>query len=163
MPGDQYGEKDPKGYTSFPVITTPENIQASKRISQKDILPNAIKNRLLGDIVGITNTASGTTTLNNGQDTTFTATVSNTQGAVIMAVADCSLYQTSVAAAQELPSGGSVDESQFYFAQLGPNNWNSTDNKNGVSKVYIRNISAGAATDVLIRIQYRTITNVPSS
>jgi hypothetical protein len=39
------------------------------------------------------------------------------------------------------------------------NDWNSTDGKNTKTLIYVRNISAGAAQDVLVRTRSRVIAN----
>lgn len=134
------------------------NLPPNRRIDQKGLLPTAIKNRLLGDIVLLSATASSSATISNGQQATFTITTASISNQRIMNVEDIALYVGSVADANQLPGGSAIDESQWQVIFMG-NDWNSTDDNNVVNIVYVRNISAGASKDVLIRAQSRVIVN----
>jgi len=100
-------------------------------------------------------TASGV--MNNGDKATITITTTNNAGAKLLGVADIALYVGSVATANIIPYGVSVDMSQWQmvgpFASL-----HETDGKNLVTQIYLRNISAGTQT-VLVRDKTRAITN----
>lgn len=155
-------------YTEFPTLPPQDPPPQRNRISQQDLLPNAVKTRLLGDIVQRTATASGSQSLNNGDQVVFTITSTNDPSARIFGVQDLALYQTNDGnGSWQLPGGGSVDESQWQV--IGP--WNDWHNPNVAgndpnhlwTKVYIRNISAGAATTVYIDAWLRLISNRPSS
>ena len=111
----------------------------------------------LDGIIESTGTASGSTTLANGEQVVFTITTSSDTGAKVFVVADVSLYVGSVAVANQLPGGSSIDESQWQI--IGPwSDWGATNNVNHKTLVYVRNISAGSLT-VLIRTISRAISN----
>lgn len=141
------------------IITPPGfNIPPNMRVSQTGILPTAIKIRTLGDVIILGSLVSGSATLSNGDETTFSFTVASVDGARNLCIPDVALYVGSVAAANQLPSGSSITESQWEVIFMG-NDWATTDNFNSIHKVYVRNISAGASQSVLLRSQARVITN----
>ena len=119
----------------------------------------SIERRLDGIIVS-TGTASGSTTLGNGDQTVFTITTTSGSGAKVNVASDVTLYIGSVAAANQLPGGSAIDESQWQV--IGPwNDWGATDNVNVKTLIYVRNISAGSQS-VLLRTISRTIVNSPT-
>ena len=137
-----------------------------RRISQRDIQPVSVKTRILGsdiittkpnDLLG--STTSTSFTFANGEQAVITFTISTTDGSKLLANLDVTFYVGTVTAANALPGGSGIDETQFQM--IGPwTDWASTDNKNVKTKVYILNISAGSVT-VNVRSLYRYIANNP--
>ena len=139
------------------------------RISQRDILPVSIKNRNLGDIVNISDNLEASTSLNNGEDTIFTLLLINDKDADLIAEPEFSLWEGSISSANLIPNGSSIDASQYQI--IGPwNEWTEVVIAGGsvdisiptlaiASRIYIRNISAGAATTIVARARVRYITN----
>ena len=121
--------------------------------------------RAFEGIIDTTDTASGSSSaLNNGDTWVFTITISNDAGAKVLVELDVSLYQNSVATNNRLLGGAATDGSQWQI--MGPwADWGSsttlgtTASIDSVWKVYVRNISAGAAQTVLIRVVARAISN----
>jgi hypothetical protein len=137
-----------------------------QRISQRDIIPTGIKTRTLGDIIlsKPTDTLGGgeqiSWSFNNGEQVLITYTLSTDVNTKLLATLDTSYYQGSVTAANQLPGGSGVDETQFQF--IGPfHDWGTTDNKNVKIKTYILNISAGNVT-MNGRSIWRYIANDPT-
>lgn len=158
----------PKNVTDMPHLAalnrSASELDRPKRASQMDILPTAVKNRLFGDIIRTipndftTSLSSTSPTLNNGDQVLFTVTTSSNIGSTMLAIPDLSFYVDSVADANKLPGGSGIDESQWQM--IGPwFDWAATDNRNHITKVYIRNISAGAVV-VTARARVRFITNI---
>ena len=140
------------------------------RVSQRDILPSAAKSRSLGNIIKLQDTGSASVTLNNGDDTILDILIINNKDANIIVEPEISLYQTSVAEANLIPFGASVDASEFQI--IGPwNEWTGVEKFTDIgadeeipsfatlTHMYIRNISAGASTVILARVRDRYITN----
>ncbi|HEC65691.1 MAG TPA: hypothetical protein ENI23_10370 [bacterium] len=139
------------------------------RISQRDLLPTAVKNRGLGDIVKITDNAEASAVLNNGDDTVFTLILINNKDASLIAEPEFSLWKDSISSANLIPNGSAIDMSEFQI--MGPwNEWTEVLLTGGsisvpvptlavVSRIYIRNISAGASTTIIARARDRYITN----
>lgn len=118
-----------------------------------DFLKKAIEN-----IISLTATATGSTTLSNGQGATFVITTTTTSGNRSMVIHDWTLYVGSVADANKLPNGSGVDMTKWIVTPF-VNDWGDTDNKNTVAKIYVQNVSAGANQSVLLRVQARLIQN----
>ncbi len=139
------------------------------RLSQRDLLPSSIKNRGLGDVVRVSENAEASSTISNGEDTVFTLVFINQMDADMIAEPEFSLWKTSVSAANLIPNGSGIDMSQFQI--VGPwNEWTEVLLTDGaidvavpkfaiVSRIYIRNISAGASTVIVARARVRYITN----
>jgi len=148
------------------LVERPRNAQ-SARLSQRGILPTAIKTRNLGNIIIsrpsdlIGDATSYSFTFGNGDQAVITATLETENNTKLLAILDSSLYVTSVADSNQLPSGSGVDETQYQI--IGPwYDWGSTDNKNVKVKLYVLNISAGTVT-VLGRSIWRYIANDPNA
>ncbi len=139
------------------------------RLSQRDILPTAVKNRGLGNVVKITDNLEAFDTLNNGEDTIFTALLINNKDADMIGEPEFSLWETSIASDNLIPNGDNIDASQYQI--IGPwNEWAEIVIAGGsidlaiptlaiASRIYVRNISAGAATKIIVRARIRYITN----
>lgn len=111
------------------------------------------------NLVQVTNTASASTTLNNGDAATFSMTSSSMAGGILNAETDVTLYLGSVSAANAFPDGANITMSQWQI--MGPfTDWGAVNagKNNVVTKIFIRNISAGTQT-VLFRGWARTIIN----
>ena len=133
---------------------------AGHRITQKNVVPTTFKKKLFGEIATVTNLASGSTTLSNGDQAVFTATTEQDQQFDLLnAEPFISLYIGTVTAANQLPGGSGVDESQWQV--IGPfydyQSWNGSKYQSKMI-VYVRNISAGASQTVNIRIKPKVIT-----
>lgn len=137
-----------------------------KRISQRDLLPSAIKNRGLGQkVINTTETQSASATLSNGDQTMVSVTVVADLGATILSDIEITLWHGSVSILNLLPGGSSVDESAWQI--IGPRNeWSfsggttEVGNDFVVSRTYIRNISAGASQTLNVRVRAKYITNL---
>jgi len=142
-----------------------------RRIKPRDILPSAVKNRGLGNVINLFDTQEATTTLNNGDDAVLSLTIVNQRDAAMIAEPEFSLWEGSISSANLLPGGSNIDESQWQI--IGPwNEWTegaviglsgafdvAIPEDTVVSKIYIRNISAGASTDAIARVRVRYLTN----
>lgn len=116
------------------------------------------------NLVQVSNTASGSTTLNNGDAVTFTMTTASLSKGILNAEPDTTLYLGTVSTNTAFPDGSGIDMSQWQI--MGPyTDWGSASaNKNDVkTKVYIRNISAGASQTILFRGWARVIINSMSN
>ena len=140
------------------------------RIKQRDILPTAVKNRSLGNVIKLQSTGSASSTLNNGDSAILDILIINNRNANIIVEPEISLYQTSVAEANLIPFGASITASEFQI--IGPwNEWTGVEGFTDIAAdeaipsyatlthIYIRNISAGASTVILARVRDRYITN----
>lgn len=119
------------------------------RKTQRDFRPTAIVERNL-DIINITDTVESSITLATGADTIFTITTGSLAGVPIFVQEDISLFETSVAEANLIPNGSSINAGHYQI--IGP--WreqDSGDEKNIVSRIYIRNTTT-AATDFSKRV-----------
>ncbi len=141
------------------VIIPPEfSIPANRRIGQTGIMPTAVKNRQFGEIIQLGALISSTVTLSNGDQTTFTITTTpQTYNNRILALPDITLYVGSVADNNRLPGGSAVTASQWQIIFLG-NDYLSNDGYDIVTKVFVRNISAGASKDVILNAKRRALT-----
>jgi len=138
------------------------------RSSQRDILPTAIKNRGLGHVVNVTDNAEASTSLANGEDALVSLILNNNKDADIIGEPEFSLWQDSISAANLLPIGSGIVASEYQI--IGPwNEWTEVLLLGGeidlaiptlamVSRLYVRNISAGAIT-LIVRARMRFITN----
>ena len=131
-----------------------------RRFTQREVFPTTVKSRLLGKIVGVSALGSSTGTVGNGDQVVFSITTSTSSGSLLISIPDVTLYVGSIASANQLPGGSSIDESQWQVIFMG-NDWNDTDGNNTVYQIYVRNISAGASKDVILRTVSRAITNKP--
>ena len=139
------------------------------RISQRDIFPVAVKKRSLGNIIKVSNNLEASTTISNGEDAIFTLIFINNLDADVIGEPEFSLWKTSVSSANLIPNGSGIDMSQFQI--MGPwNEWTEVLLTGGligiavpklaiISRLYIRNISAGASTVIVARARIRYITN----
>lgn len=128
-----------------------------KRVSQRDILPQAVKTRSLGDVIRRTAQAQGSQELDNGEQVVFEVETVSKAGVRVLAIPDISVYVGSATSANQLPGGSSIDESDWQF--IGP--WQdlaATDGNTVNTIVYVRNISAGTST-VILQVKSRLITN----
>lgn len=116
--------------------------------------------RRLDVIIDHTETDSATTPLGNGDAADITITTSSNSGAKTLVAVDIALFIGSVSDDNQLPGGASINESQFQV--IGPiTDWNLSDGNNSVTKLYVRNISAGSI-NLLLRTASRVIVNSPT-
>lgn len=127
-------------------------------ISRTRIQPINYLQKSIENIISITGSVSGSSTLNNGQYAIFTITTTGTSGNRTFVVHDWTLYIGSVAAANALPDGASITPTQW-SVQTFVNDFGSTDNVDTVTKIYVQNVSAGASQKVIIDVQARMIQN----
>lgn len=129
------------------------------RIKQQNITPGSIQTRSLGNIILSGSTVTSTTTLNNNQQVVYTITTSTKNpNAKTFVVPDITIYQGSVANANSIPDGANVTATNYQIIFMG-NDWGQTNNINTVTKVYVRNISAGTQT-IILKLISRVITNI---
>lgn len=147
--------------------TLPEfKLAQANRTNQRAVIPNFAKNRSLGEIIISLPTLLASTTLSNGDEAIFTislASATSRDGLIrFFSVPDVSLYLGTVADANQIPSiSGTVTNSQWTV--IGPwNDWGATNNYNVKTKIYIKNVSAGASKVVLLRSKNRYIANAPT-
>jgi hypothetical protein len=169
---DEYGTTTPKSdpYTSFPVLTPVIITPTKDRIGQQDILPNALKTRLLGDIVQRTATATGNTgagNFDNGEQIVFGITVSSTDNPMLMGAPEISLYVDSDGVGNnQLPGGTAIDETLYQWSWWldwhKPNSAGNNSN-NLYFSVYGLNIAGGAGRVLYIDTWCRLLSNKPGA
>lgn len=133
------------------------------RVKQQDLLPAAVKQRLLGNIItGYPESlaaGSGVVTAVYGvADSTtvyFTNVLSDNFGRVILAVPDISIYIGSISAANQWPNA-SVGMGNMPIHTR--NDWGKTNNVNVVTEIAVRN-NTGSPQDVIVVIRLRIISN----
>jgi hypothetical protein len=122
-------------------------------------------------VVKVSENAEASTSLNNGEDVVFTTLFVNDKKADFIVEPEFSLWQGSISFLNLLPGGSNVDPSEFQI--IGPwNEWTegavlglsgafdiALPTYVSVSKIYVRNISAGASTTIIARARLRYITN----
>lgn len=139
----------------------PTGLISSRRLSQMDIMPTAVKPRQLGAITFLTALATTSFSFGNGEQRVITVTVTSTKGDDIASPEIyISLYQGTVDAANEILGGGaSVTPSQYQV--IGPHytyaGWDKVTSQSKL-RLYILNISAGSVT-----INVETLTKVISN
>ena len=146
--------------TDFDTIQ-PQNFASRdkfKRIGQREILPYTVKRGHLGDIFLLTNVATISATLSNGDAVTITNTVLSSVGAKLMTVFETSIYVNSVVTANKLPGGSNITHSQWQVI-FPLTDYASSDGKNIKTLVYVRNISAGASVPIIFYTRSRAISS----
>lgn len=123
------------------------------RISQRDIIPGAVKGRNVSNIIYGTAEGQVQTTLGNNEQVTVNFDITQNDGFEEKGDLYVSIYVGSVAAANLLPGGSGIDESQWQI--IGPYfdyaEWEAESfakHKDHVT-LYIRNISAGSQTLII--------------
>ena len=145
---------------SFPILEIKRQVSNIARIGQRGILPTTIKTRSFGDIVLLSNLASASGTISNGDQVVFTVTLTAKDDARTIVTQDISLFVDSVVAANHLPGGTAIDETQLQVVFQG-NDFEATDTFNTKTIIFVRNISAGASKVVILRARARAIINKP--
>ena len=128
-----------------------------KRVSQREILPQVVRTHSLGDVIRRTAQASASSSINDGEQVVFTIQTLSKAGVRLLTIPDISVYIGSAVGANQLPGGSSIDESQWQV--IGP--WQdlaASDGFDVITRVYVRNISAGTST-VILQVKSRLITN----
>ena len=118
------------------------------RKKPRSFLPFSSKGRNL-DIIRKTDTVETSATLAAGADTVFSLTTKSKKSIALLTQEDISLFETSVAEANLIPNGSSIDASDYQI--IGP--WREQsdgDSKNIVSKIYVRNTTS--STDFSKRV-----------
>lgn len=132
--------------------------QIKERAGKRDILPTSVKGRFISNVVFGSESGSAQTTRGNGEQAVITSTLTQNNKFEILGVHYIEIYIGSVATANQLPGGSSIDESQWQV--IGPfyakRNWDNAVNPKHeeISVTYIRNISAGNQT-VIFRNKWR--------
>lgn len=114
------------------------------RVGQRRLIPFSSQSRHL-DVVQKTDTIEDSATLAAGADTVFSMTTASQKGIPIFVQEDISLFESSISEANLIPNGSSITTSDYQI--IGP--WREQvagDEKNIVSKIYVRNNTL-AATD----------------
>lgn len=119
--------------------------------------------KVIENVIQPSGVATGTSNaLSNGGTWTFNISTTNTGGAITLVAPDITLYLTSVSAANQFPDGSNIDMSQWQI--VGPwNDWGDTDNINTFTRIFIRNISAGASKTIVLKVNSRAISNTISN
>jgi len=137
-----------------------------RRISQRDLLPIAVKSRNLANFNFGSEEGSAQVTLANTEQVIITSSISQDQKYEIFGNNYIAVYIGSIAPENELPGGSAVDESQWQV--IGPffshSSWNSSGFARYLeySKLYIRNISAGSQL-VIFKNKWRYLSPRESS
>src|SRR3990167_8292821 len=130
------------------------------RISQRGIMPTAVKSRSFGNVIKLQETVTLTTTMNNGDELIVDLLIINNQSANIIVEPEFSIYQDSVSAANLIPFGSAIAPAEYQI--IGPwNEWTGVEvftvdaddpipSRAVLSHIFIRNISAGASTPIII-------------
>lgn len=162
----QLNEESAKLSSFRNVTTDPKSINNTPRprIHSKDILPMAIKKRLLGDIIARADVTQTTVSgLNNGDQIINQLLIVNEFDRRIMGTTERATYVGSVSNDNLLPGGTAVDESQWQV--IGPfnavikTNGSAVDGNELANQLYVRNISAGASQTLIFRDTIRFIMN----
>ncbi len=136
------------------------DLEESVKVDQKVRKINGLKasQQLLN--LGLTATASASVNVAKDGTVTFTVITEHANGLQVFATEHVSIYETSVAEANKIPSGDDIGandyETAFWY------DWGATDDKNVVFIVWVHNRS-GAAQDILIRVNTRFIIESSSS
>jgi hypothetical protein len=146
------------GFDTLPVQNKrrPELIRG--RITTREALPRNVKARNLGDVIFASETAQAQTTLSNGEQAVFTVNISQNTSYPLQGNIYIALYVGSVASANLLPGGASIDESQWQIiVRNSLEDWENADTvlDKEYASVYVRNISAGAAQVVILRTKWK--------
>lgn len=121
----------------------------TNRVSQKDIFPSAITNRLFGDIVLIDDSSSASFSLTPGEEVFVVFTTLNKFNARMFVSLSLSLYENSISSQNQFFSGTNVNESEYQI--IGPfSDWLYTDNRNVKTKIYIRNLSSSTKNLIIV-------------
>lgn len=132
-----------------------------KRIRKQDILPGNVDNRALGEVILSVETSTASASFGNGDQVLLTHTLTQNQGAKMLASVEVGVYIGSVADANQLPGGSGITESNYQV--IGPwFDWADTDGNNVVLKIYVSNISAGTVT-IIFKLSDRYLSNFPSA
>jgi len=83
---------------------------------------------------------------------TWTVTLINDFNLRLFGMENVSVYESSVASANKIPSGSAVDAADYQIVIW--TDWGQSDNNNIKLIVFVRNLSAGAKT-VVLRVNYR--------
>jgi len=151
--------------TLFPIVA-PADRPVPPRINQQKIQPSAIRGRHFGGVpLFSTDSATASATLANGDDAVLTVdtyTPNSDLNLPNLTNVDISFYAGTVAAANELPGGASVTESNWQV--IGPiNSWQQTQaQRKTTTLLYIRNISNGS-TDININTRSRAVAKTDTS
>lgn len=132
------------------------------RVNQQEMLPAAIKERLLGNIItgnppsfepGSGNVA--TITIPDAATGYIRNTLIDNFGRVLLAVPDISIYIDSISVANQWPTATIGMGNMPIHSR---NDWGRTDNVNVVSEVAVRN-NTGSSQNVIVVLRWRIITN----
>jgi len=130
-----------------------------KRVSQRDVLPTAIKGRNISNVIFGAESSSASTTLGNGEQAVLSTSLSQNDKYELIGIPYIAIYIGTVTDNNELPGGSAVDESQWQM--IGPkydyDAWSDNLFPRHIeyAHLYIRNISAGNVTvNFLIKWRY---------
>lgn len=149
---------------TIPNVTGFPPSENNPRVNQQQLLPAAIKERLLGNIISgnpvSTEAGSGnasTLTIPDASTGYVRNTLTDNFGRVLLAVPDISVYIGSISAATQWPSD-SLSIGMGNMPLHVRNDWGRTDNVNVVNEIAIRN-NTGSSQDVIVVLRWRIITN----
>ena len=107
------------------------------RATQREFLTQSIKTRHLGAVVQKSAIGSYTNSMDAGEDDLITITTIPDYDAPLFTLPDISIYEGSVAEANQIPNGSSVNAEEWDI--IGPvNDWFVTDNFNTKTRLYVR-------------------------
>lgn len=132
----------------------------STRINQQSVVPNAMKNRLLGSLIsssasGLGNGSILKYVIPGGGTANFEFEIADVQGRTIVAVPDIAVYIGSISGSTQWPFGpfGPITFPVSCF-----NNWGLTNNVNSFTSVVVAN-QFSDAQQLYVVCRWRIVTN----
>lgn len=120
------------------------------RVSQRDMLPGSIRQRSLGQIIGITAEDSASATISNGErvvvDNTFESTI---KADFALAEPYITVYLTSVSDANQIPGGSAVTDAEWLvYHHFDFQDWSRERHLSFIQTI-VTNVSAGSSKAVV--------------
>jgi len=144
----------------FDYLKPQANEKQRVRISQREIAPTAIKGRSLSDIIFKSERTTAIASISTGSQLVLETVLTQNDTYSILAIPFISMYIGSVAAANQLPGGSSIDESQWQVIgpRMNQEDWESAlyPRHKEYATVYVRDISAGTV-DLIFVIDWKYI------
>jgi len=124
------------------------------RLKNRNILPTAVKGRNLSDIIFKGERTTATSSIGTGGQLVLETVLTQNDTYSILAIPFISIYVTSITAANQLPGGSSIDESQWQIIgpRMNQEDWESAlyPRHKEYATVYVRDISAGTVDLIFV-------------
>lgn len=108
----------------------------------------------------ITDTASASIELADGDGATFTITTEHDDDLRLFTTTHITVYESSVSAANKIQGGDNIGNTDYELSIW--NDWGGTNNNNVVHKVWVVNNSGGTET-ILLRVNARFVVELAST